>query len=166
MPTWLLRHNSPICFVKHIGSLPFRSTIISLPMPIRFAIHIGPLVVFNALGRYVSQNISAQMSCSALFADMFCETYRPISAFQRFSPIHLAKHIGPSHFGSMCPSQHMSAYYAWTLLVPWPPLRFKGIIVYYVYLSVLHRLLFNTYLVHLLTLLTNLLTSFLTCIAV
>ena len=68
--------------------------------PIRFMKHIGPLILSSA------------------FPDMFCETYRPISAFQCFSPIRLAKHIGPSHFGSMCPFQHMGAYYARTLLVP------------------------------------------------
>ena len=51
--------------------------IISLSVPIRFVIHIGPQVLFTA------------------FADTFHNTYRPINAFQRFSPICFVKHIGP-----------------------------------------------------------------------
>ena len=107
----------PICFVKRIGALALFADMFC-----------ETYRRISAFRRYVLWNVSAHWRFSALFADMSHKTYRPISAFQRFSPICLVKHIGLPCFCSMCPSSRMSAYYAWTLLVPWPPLRFKGII--------------------------------------
>ena len=114
-------HTIPSCHFTSCLPISYLSNprgvyVIILFAPIRFAIHIGPPVLFSAFRRYVLQNISAHWCFSPI---CFIKRIGPlISAFQRFSPIRLAKHIGPSHFCSMCPSQHMGAYYARTLPVP------------------------------------------------
>ena len=95
-------HTIPSCHFTSCLPISYLSNprgvyvIISLSVPIRFVIHIGPQVLFTAL------------------ADTFHKTYRPIHAFQRFSPICFVKRIGPLALFSAFRryvSQNVSAYH-------------------------------------------------------
>ena len=72
--------------------------IIILSVPIRFAIHIGPTVLFSAFRRYVSQNISAHWCFSPI---CFVKRIGPLALFSAFRR-YVSQNVSAYHTSAQC----------------------------------------------------------------